>query len=223
MQPMTILAIAACLLAAGLVYVVLKVQHFGESQEASDQLLKAQTETARINKTLKGFTCYRDFLEVGRQALRDQLRPPIAKVTRQYVHMEPIARDKFKLAEDATVVIHYDVEFSFAMDMGETGFDLTDVGNGIGLKISRPALTGEPQIKTVATRVLSTMAVPDEKQLLDHAHAEFVQLARRYGSVISTEESLRALCKLKALECLRDALTKQSVVKQVPAIFVDFK
>ena len=223
MQPMTILAIAACLLVAGLVYVVLKVQHFGESQEAGDQLLKAQTETARINKTLKGFTCYRDFLQVGRQALRDQLRPPIAKVTRQYVHMEPIARDKFKLAEDATVVIHYDVEFSFAMDMGEAGVEVTDADNGIGLKISRPALTGEPQIKTVSAKVLSRMAVPDEKPLLDHAHAEFVQLTRRYASLISTEETLRALCKMKALDCLRDALTSQPGVKHVPAIFVDFK
>jgi hypothetical protein len=223
MQPMTIFAIAACLLVAGLVYVVLKVQHFGESQQSNDKLLKAQTEIAQIKRTLKGLTCYRDFLEAGKQALSDQLKPPIAKVTRQYVHVEPIARDQFKLAADATVVIHYDVEFSFAMDMSATGLDVTDADNGIGLKISRPALMGEPQIKTVATKVLSTMAVADEKLLLDHAHAEFVQLTRRYASVISTEESLRALCKLKTLECLRDALSRQSGVKQVPAIFVDFK
>jgi hypothetical protein len=223
MQPMTIFAIAACLLVAGLVYVVLKVQHFGESQQSNDKLLKAQTEIAQVKKTLKGLTCYRDFLEAGKQALSEQLKPPIAKLTRQYVHMETIARDKFKLVEDVTVVINYDVEFSFAMDMSAAGLDVTDADNGIGLKISRPALTGEPQIKTVATKVLSTIAVADEKPLLDHAHAKFVQLVRHYGSVMSTEESLRALCKIKALECLRDALIRQSGVKQVPAIFVDFK
>ena len=223
MQPMTILAIAACLLVAGLVYVVLKVQHFGESQQANDKLLQAQTETAQIKKTLKGLTCYRDFLEVGQQALSDQLRPPIAKIARQYVHVEPIARDKSKLAEDVTVVIHYEVEFSFAMDMSASGLEVAAIGHGIGLKISRPALTGEPQIKTMSTKVLSTLAVADEKPLLDHAHAEFVQLARRYGSAISTEESLRALCKMKAHDCLRDALISQPGVKQVPVIFVDFK
>lgn len=223
MQPMTILAIAACLLAAGLVYVVLKVQHFGESQEAHDKLLQAQTETAQIKKTLKGLTCYRDFLEVGKQALSEQLRPPIATITRQYVHVEPIARDKFKLAQDVTVVTHYDVVFSFALDMSANGLEVAAGDNGIRLKISRPALTGEPQIKTVSTKVLSTTAVADEKLLLDHAHAEFVQLARRYGSAMSTEESVRALCKIKTLECLRDALSRQSGVKQVPAIFVDFK
>jgi hypothetical protein len=40
---------------------------------------------------------------------------------------------------------------------------------------------------------------------------------------MSSEATVQAMCKLKALECLRDAFARQPGVLHVPAIFVDFK
>ena len=223
MEPMTILAIAGSVMSAGLVYVVLHVRFFGEKQAVSDQLLKAQTEITQLKKTLKGYTHYRECLEAGKHALTEYLKPPVAKLVRPYVHVEPIAKADFKLDQDVTVIIKYEVEFSFSIDPSSAGLEIWDAENGVGLKISHPILVGEPNIKTLSQKIVSSKPVADEKPLFAHAHKKFVLLAQRYGTAMGTEEALRALCKLKALECLRDALSKQSGVKQVGSVFVDFK
>lgn len=221
---MTFLALAGCTLSAALVYVVLQVRFFGEKQAVSDQLLTAETEIVRLKKTVKGLTRYRECLEVGRQALVEKLKPPICRVVRQYVHAEHIDKAKFKLAHDISVVTHYEVEFLFSVNSSPAGFELTDAENGLGLKISRPALIGDPNIKTVSQQMLSAHQMDGDCQVfLTHAHANFVKLARSYGLAMSSEEPLQAVCKTKALEWLREALLCQSGVKQVASIFVDFK
>jgi hypothetical protein len=63
--------------------------------------------------------------------------------------------------------------------------------------------------------------VEDDKPLLADTHANFVELAKRHGLAVCSEESLRAMCKLKALECFRDVLAKQPGVQHLPAIFVE--
>lgn len=223
MEPMTIFAIAACLLSAGIVYVVLHVRQFGENQAAADKLLKAQTETAQVNKRLQGYTAYADHLEASKRLLADLLKPPLSKVTREYVHVEQVAKEKYKLKADATVVIKYSVEFGFGIDLNTAGPELIDAANGVGLKIARPTLVGEPAVKTLSHQVISAAELPDAKVVLSDVHATFAVLARRYGTAISAEEGVRAVCRLKALEGLRDILAKQPNVLHVPAVFVDFK
>ncbi len=222
MEPMTIFAIAGCLMSAGIVFVVLKVHHFGETQAISDKVLNAQSETSAVKKKLLGHTSYGEYLDVGKQALMTQLKPPVAKVVREYVHVAAIDKEQFKLNADATVVVKYSVEFSFSMDWNASGVEVIHAANGVGLKISRPVLMGEPVIKTLSHQTLSALAVENDKPLLAGVHANFVELAKRYGIAVSSEESLRAMCKLKALECFRDALAKQPGVKHLPGIFVDF-
>nr|WP_319565761.1 hypothetical protein [uncultured Rhodoferax sp.] len=223
MESMTIFAISGCLLTACLVYVVMQVRFVGEKQAVADQLLKTQAEITQLKKTLKGYTRYRECLEVGKHALMEQLKPPIVRQVRQYVHVEPIARALFKLEQDATVVIKFEVEFLFSIDLNPADLDVTDIEHGIALKINRPVLMGEPQIKTLTQQVFSMKPVVDDRTLITFALNKFVPLAKRYGSAMSTEESVRTMCRMKALECLRDTLVKQSGVKQVGAIFVDFK
>ncbi|MDD5478291.1 hypothetical protein [Rhodoferax sp.] len=223
MDPMTIFAISGCLLTAGMVYVVLQVRFFGEKQAVSDQLLKAQTELAALKKTLAGYTQYRQALDAARQTLAEQLKPPVAKLVRPYTHVQAIEKALFKLDADANVVTTYEVEFSFSMDVSAAGLEVIDAANGVGLKLSRPALIGEPRLKTLNQKVFSAADVANTQPLFDYAHSKFEPLAKRYGLALGSEEALRAQCKLKALDVLRDALGKQAGVKQVPAIFVDFK
>lgn len=222
MDSMTIFAIAGCLMSAAIVFVVLKVHHFGETQVISDKILQAQNETSSVKKKLLGYTRYGEYLDVGKQALINQLKPPVAKVVREYVHVANMDKDRFKLKADVTVIVKYSVEFSFSLDWNASGLDVIHAANGVGLKISRPVLMGEPAIKTLSHQTLSASAVEDDRPLLVDIHANFVELAKRYGIAVSSEESLRAMCKLKALECFRDALAKQSGVQHLPGIFVEF-
>lgn len=221
MEPMTIFAIAGCLMSAAMVFVVLKVRHFGETQAISDKVLAAQSETAAVKKKLLGYTCYGDHLEVAKKALINQLKPPVAKVVREYVHVAQMAKEKYQLRADVTVVVKYAVEFSFSLDWNAPGFEVIHAANGVGLKISRPALVGEPHVKKMSHQTLSAVTVDDDRPLLADAHAEFVELAKRHGLAVCSEESLRAICKLKALECLRDALAKQPGVQHLPGIYVE--
>jgi hypothetical protein len=222
MEPMTIFAISACILSAGIVYVVLKVNHSGESQMLADQLLKVQTEMAAIKKKLLGYTKFADYLDAAQPALADQLKAPVVKLIREYVHVEPIPKEKYKLKSDATVIVKYSVEYLFSMDVSPAGLNLMDAANGVGLKISRLTVFGEPTVKTLSHQVISVNDLPDCAVVLADILTKFTGLTRVYGSAIAKEEAVRALCKLRALESLRDFFAKQTGVTNPPAVFVDF-
>ena len=223
MDTVTIFAITACVLCGAMVYVVLSVRHYGDKQTFADKLLKAQMEVDASKKKLLGYTKYTSFLDAGKQALAVQLKPPLVKTTRDYVHIEKVSKETFKLKADVTMIVKYSVEFSFALDLSDSGLELIDAANGIGMKLSRPTLMGEPIVKPQSHQMISNTDLPDEKSVLADIHQKFAILARRYGTAMSTEESVRTSCKTKALEYLRDFLAKQSGVQHVPAIFADYK
>ncbi|NCN70593.1 MAG: hypothetical protein GW928_01330 [Rhodoferax sp.] len=223
MDSVTIFFIVGCLLTAAMVYVVVQVKHFGEAKTMSDQLLKAQTEASTNKKKLLGYTHYADCLEASKLVLMEQMKAPVAKVVREYVHVAQLPKDEFKLKAEATVIATYTVEFGFGVDTSPSGFELTAAANGMGLKMSRPTLVGEPVVKAVSHRVVSSAELVEEKAVMAQIQAKFAELARRYGVAMSTEPAVQALCKLKALESLRDALARQPGVRHLPGIFVDFK
>ncbi len=223
MDTVSIFFIVACLATAGMVYVVLQVRHSSEAQTLANQLLKAQTEAETHKKKLAGYTKYADGLEAAKLALIEQLKSPVAKVAREYVQVTQLPKDDFKLKADATLIATYAVEFGFGVDASPSGIELTAAANGLGLKMGRPRLEGEPIVKLVSHRVLSSVELVDEKALLAQQHGKFIELARRYGTAVSTEPGVQALCKLKALESLRDGLARQPGVRHLPGIFVDFK
>jgi hypothetical protein len=223
MDSMTIFAITGGLLAAAMVYVVLKVRHYGESQTLADQLLKAQTETATVKKKLLGYTQYASHLDTSRQTTADGLKAPGVSVTREYVQVEQLTREKHAIKADATVIVKYAVEFALALDVSLAGLTVTEFSNGVGLKLGRPTLSGEPKIKTLSHAVVSTADLPDKHATLAQLHERFVAQARAYGTAVCAEEVVRAACKLKALEALRDSLAKQPGVVHVPAVFAEMK
>jgi len=223
MDSVTIFFIVGCLLTAAMVYVVVQVRHFGEAKTMADQLLKAQTEAATNKKKLLGYTQYTNCLEASKLALIEQMKAPAVKVVREYVHVAQLSKDDFKLKADATVIATYAVEFGFGVDASPSGLELTAVANGLSLKMGRPRLEGEPVVKGVSHRVVSSAELVEEKAVLAQIQTKFAELARRYGVAMSTEPAVQALCKLKALESLRDALARQPGVRHLPGIFVDFK
>jgi len=223
MEPMIIFAISGCLLSAGVVYVVLKVSHAGESQTVADQLSKVQAELAASKKKLLGHTKFAEHLDGSKPALADLLKSPVVKVLREYTHVEKLAKDTHKLKADATVIVKYAVEFAFALDVSADGLAVAELANGASLKISRPTLLGDPTVKTVSDQVISPSDLPDKAAVLADIHAKFATLARSYGLAMCSEDGVRIQCKMKAMEGLRDVLAKQAGVTHPPAVYVDFK
>ena len=155
--------------------------------------------------------------------MADQNKPPMAKVVREYVHTEKLVKDQHKLKSDAVVIASYKVEFAFGMDLSAAALEVIDAANGIGLKMPRPTFLGEPMVRPLSHQIVCATDVPDPQAILTEVHAKFATLAKRYGTAMATEESLRAQCKLKVLENFRDLVAKQNGVRHVPAIFADFK
>jgi hypothetical protein len=223
MDTTTIFVLTSCFFGAGLVYVFLAVRHHGESQLFVDKVQAAEVQAAATKKLLLGYTCYVDHLEACKKAMGDQIKSPMAKVVREYVHTEKLAKDQHKLKSDATVVATYKVEFAFGMDLSAAALEVVDAANGIGLKMPRPSLLGEPVAKLQSHQIVCATDVPEPQAIVAEVNAKFAVLARRYGSAMATEEALRAQCKLKVLETYRDLMAKQNGVRHVPAIFADFK
>lgn len=221
MDATLIFAIAACLMSAGVVYVVLNVRQYGENQAAAERLLKAQTEISLVKTKLAAYTAYTKQLEPALRALADQMRAPQARFWRDYVYAEALPIDLYKLKSKATVVNKYAVEFCFGVDV--SSLELTAVAGGVSLRMTRPYLVGEPIVNTQSQQIFSISAIPDEKAVMADLDAKFVEQAKAYGTAVSTEDAVRAQCKLKALEFLRTILSQQPGVEHVPAIFVEFK
>jgi len=223
MEPMTIFAIAGGILSTLMMYVVMKVSHFGQNQAMSDQLLKVETELATAKKALLGYTHYTKCLEASRQTAADALRSPVVTLTREYTQVQLLSRDTYQLKADATAVVKYAVEFAFALDVSPAGLALSELANGVSLKVNRPTLAGEPKVKTLSSQVIGSTDLPNKSRVLADLQAQFVPLARGYGTAMSTEEAVRNLCKLKALEAARDALAAQPGVRHVPAVFAELR
>lgn len=223
MEPITIFAISAGVLSTVMVYVVMKVSHFGASQALADKLLKVETEAAITKKKLDGYTHYATCLAASRQAAADALKAPVLTLTREYVQVEKLAVGKYGLKADTTAVVRYAVEFSFALNVTPAGLALAEATNGVSLKIARPSLFGDPKIKLLSSQMISPVHVPDKQTVLADLQAEFAPQAQGYGTAMAVEETVRHLCKLKAMDAVRDALAKQSGVRHVPAVFAELK
>jgi hypothetical protein len=223
MEPMTIFAWAGAVLAAAMVYVVMKVRHFGENQTLADQLLKAQTEMAILKKKLLGYTKYADYLESSRQSAADVLKAPVLNVTRDYVQVAQLTQEKHLIKVDATVIVRYAVDFALALEVSSAALSVSGLANGVSLKLGRPSVVGTPKIKILSHTVVSTADLLDKNATLAELQIEFAQQVNAYGSTLCTEESVRIACKMKALEALRDTLAKQPGVAHVPAVFVEMR
>lgn len=223
MEPMTIFAISGGILSTLMVYVVMKVSQFGQNQAMSDQLLKVETELATAKKSLLGYTHYAKCLEASRQAAADLLKGPLVTLTREYTQVELLNRDTYHLQADVTVVVRYAVEYAFALDVSPSGLALSELANGVSLKVNRPTLAGEPKVKTLSSQVIGHADLRDKSGVLAGLQAQFVQQARGYGTAMSSEDAVRSVCKLKAIEAIRDALAGQPGVRHVPAVFAELR
>jgi len=223
MEPMTIFAIAAGVLSTLMVYVTMKVSHYGESKVLADQLLEVKTEAENNKQKLAGYTQYAEVLDAARQAAADRLKSNPVRVLREYTHVAELSKSKHNLKSEATVIVKYAVEFSIAVDTSTNGLVVAPASNGVTITLKPPTVAGEPKIKTISHKVVSAHELPDRQMALADIQSQFLPLAYGHGQTLCAEEAVRALCAMKAETALRDAISQQKGVRHLPAIFCGYK
>lgn len=223
MEPITIFVLAAGILSTLMVYVAMKVSHFGESKVLSDELLKIKTDAENSKKKLAGYTQYAEHLEAARQTAADRLKASPVRVLREYSHVVALSKSKHNLKSEATVIVKYAVEFSLGLDTGPNGLVVAPAANGVSVTLKPPSPVGDPKITTVSHQVISANELPDRQMALADIQSQFLPLAYGHAQSLCAEESVRALCTLKAEIALRDALAQQAGVRHLPAFFCSYK
>ena len=223
MEPITIFVLAAGILSTLLVYVAMKVSHFGESKVLGDELLKVKTDAENSKKKLAGYTQYAEHLEAARQSAADRLKASPVRVLREYSHVAALSKSKHNLKSEATVIVKYAVEFSLGLDTGPNGLVVAPASNGVTVTLKPPSPVGDPKITTVSHQVISAHELPDRQMALADIQSQFLLLVYGHAQSLCAEESVRALCTLKAEVALRDALGQQPGVRHLPAFFCSYK
>lgn len=223
MENMAVLAVSGCIISAVAVFIFMQFRRYDEQQESGKKILQVSTEFESTKAKLLGYTKFGDYLVLAKQHLLEQVKPLAVTVIRDYVHLEHFQKDKHKLKSDVLVIGKYMVEYGFAIYLKSDNVDIVQEGPGICIKCGQPVQTVPPSIKSASHEVSVPGVLADDRATFSEVHQKFADLAQRYGLAIAREDTLRALCKTKLVDCLRDYLAKQPGVRQVPTIVVVFR
>ncbi|MES2878865.1 MAG: hypothetical protein V4713_10620 [Pseudomonadota bacterium] len=218
-----IFALTACFLCAAITYLVLDYRVFGERQKAMETALHDQAEVTATKKKLQGYTKYTDYLAPAKKTVTEQAKLFTAKVVRDHVHVEKVNKEKLKLKSDATFIVKYSVEYVFGMDFKPDSFEIVATTVGIEIRSPRPMLLAAPAIQPQSHETPGIGEVKNEKDVVAEIHLKLSAQAQTDGEIMASEEAVRAVCKMKLMEFLRDFMVKQPGMAQVPVISVVFK
>lgn len=218
-----VVAFVACLLGAGGMYVALEFNLHGERQDALAKLLKAQTDTAAARKEVQGYAKFMDYLAAGKAEMSDKLKLHLLKISREHHHSEMISKEQFKTKMPILIAVYYSVEYSFNMDLNVDRMEVKGSPDGIEIVMAKPMLLGFPSIKIQSHELGIDEPMVDQKSVVNEVQVKLPAIVRKYGVAIASEEATLAICEKKLVAFLRDYLSAQSGVKQLPGIKVTFK
>ncbi len=223
METMLIVAIASCLFGAAVAYVVQDYRNHGTSQKALEKVLSVQAEVGKIEKVMLGYTKYLDYLEAGKQAATDKMKSLQVKVLREHTYTGKIENESLSLHSDASAFVTYSAEYLFGFNVKPEGVDILGTTSGIQIRIGKPSLISTPYIRTQSCKIQNRGVLIENKAAEKEVLEELPSLAWQYGSIMASEEVVRALCEKKLVELLHGFLTGQQGVSQVPVIQVVYK
>ena len=216
----TAIAITASLavLAAAATY-----QHRQSAAEhhQSDLLSKLHVVEQTLSETkqdLLGYTTFTQYLEVTKKAISGRAKFLAATIDRSYVHVEHINRSALGIKSDATIILHYAVEYSVGYDLSPESFTVAADATGITVTLKKPELVSSPAIGAISHEIPGKGLLIDEKAQVIALQQQLITAAAKQGDAIKHEEAVIALCERKLGEFLRDFLAKQPNVRAVPMI-----
>jgi len=220
---MMVLAVAGSIISAASVFIFMQFRRYDEQKAASDKILQATTEFEAVKAKLQGYIKFNEYLAPAKQQLVEQSKTFLVSVVREYVHLERFYRDKHKIKADLAVMGRYTVEFTLAIDLRTDNLDIALEGIGICVKAGQPTLSGPPVIKASSYEVSVPGVLVDERPFTAEVNQKFREVIQRHGLAMAREDTVRALCKAKMIDALRDFLSNQPGVRQVPTIMVVFR
>jgi len=223
LDTMAILGITGSVMSASAVFIFMQFRRYDEQKHAEDKILKATTEYESVKAKLLGYTKFAEYLEPAKLHLATQSKTFGVNVVREYTHLERFYRDKHKIKADLSVIGKYTVEFSLAIDIRADNLELAAEGLGISIKSSQPVLTGPPAIKASSHEVSVSGVLTDDRPYFAEVNQKFSEVMQRYGLAVAREETVRALCRAKIIDALRDFLSRQPGVRYVPTIVATFR
>jgi len=218
-----VLVMAGSIISAAAVFIYMQFRRVDDQQHAQQQILKISTEYESTKTKLLGYTKFADYLTPAKQHLVDRSKSLTVHVVREYAHLERFYRDKHKIKTDLSVLGKFTVEFTLAIDLRPEKFELVVEGTGMHIKCSQPVLQAAPVLKASSHEVSVSGVLADERPFFSEVTQKFTDQAQRHGLALAREEPVRALCKAKVIDCLRDFLSSQAGVRQIPTIVVVFR
>jgi hypothetical protein len=218
-----LLVSAGSIVSAAAVFIFMQFRRYDEQKQAADKILKATTEYESVKTKLAGYTKFNEYMAPGKQHLVEQSKTFVVSVLREFTHMERFFRDKHKIKADLSVIGKYTVEFKVALDIRSDNLEVAVDGMGISIKLGQPVLGGPPAVKSSSHEVSVSGVLADDKAFVAEVNQKFSEVAQRHGLAVAREDAVRALCKVKVVDTLRDFLSRQTGVRQIPTIVVIFR
>ncbi len=218
-----ILGVMVLCIGAGAAYVLMEYRAFGERESAQKKLNAVQNTLTAVKKELSGHTKYIDFLVPAKNVLVDKRKSMYARVNRELAHVENVPKDPPKIKQLVTIIVKYNAEFIFELDLKPDNFDIVLTNNGIQIQVNKPSLVGLPAIKLTSTEIPLSDVLEDEKPYIHEIQKKLPPIAYAYGPLLAMEECVRAYSEKKLIECLREYLMAQTGVKKVPVISVAYR
>jgi hypothetical protein len=218
-----ILAAMIFMIGAGGAYVIMEYRAFGERQDHQKRLNVLQNTLTAVKKDLSGYTKYQEFLAPAKNVLIDKRKSTHAKVFRELSFVENIPKDPPKIKQLVSIIVKYQAEFIFEVELKPDNFDIVLTNLGIQIQVNKPTLVGLPAVTITSTEIPVNDVLEDEKPYVHEIKKKLPPVAYAYGPILAMEECVRAYCEKKLIECLRDYLMAQTGVKKIPVITVSYK
>jgi hypothetical protein len=216
MKKIVLATVVAGLVGANAAYFVL-------DKRSQSRLMEIQSENTSIKDQLFGYTKYTDYIAAGKQVVTEQAKFLAAKVVREYDMVEHLQVGRLGVKSNATVVVHYTVEYAFGFDLKPADFELKATPAGLEVKLGKPILVASPAVTPTGHEILEKGFLTDEKEAVILLQQRLPAIAQSKGLAMAQEESIRALCEKKLADFLRDFMGKQPGVQRVPTIAVVYR
>ena len=223
MRRLVVTVLVTLVIGGAATYGVVRYQQNEEQRELLAKTLTMQEELATTRKELLGYTKFLDYMTVTKKTMTEQMKFLAAKVERKYVQIEHIQNSTLGLKSDATILVTYNVEYSFGYDLNPDSFSIFGDKDGITIMIGKPELVATPAVNIRSYEIPGTSMLIDEKTAVIKLQQRLFPIAMKQANDIKNEEAIKALCEKKLTEFLRDLLSKQPGVSSVPTIKIAYK
>jgi hypothetical protein len=194
-----------------------------KADAANAQIADLQKVIEERDKTLLGYTAYKNFLTAGKKQIAGQTQLLTATVARDEGYIKYLTTTVMGVKSNGAVKISYKAEYNFGFDLPPDQYEVRAVPNGIEVVVGRPKLIGTPAVSNLKHEILSVGFLTDEKLAVIELQQDAAKRTKQQGLDMAKQPAIAALCEKRLIEFLRDFLTKQPGVQVVPQIAVVYK